>query len=41
VTILTCLRVGLAGTPPPGMPHPPGYGRLAVFASSMLVVLAA
>jgi cytochrome c oxidase assembly factor CtaG len=25
----------------PGMPHPPGYGRLAVFASSMLVVLAA
>ncbi len=25
----------------PGMPHPPGYGRLAVFAGSMLVVLAA
>jgi cytochrome c oxidase assembly factor CtaG len=25
----------------PGMPHPPGYGRLAVFAGAMVVVLAA
>lgn len=25
----------------PGMPHPPGYGRLALFASSMLLLLAA
>jgi len=25
----------------PGMPHPPGYGRLTLFAASMLVILAA